>query len=138
MTLDLNRQTWATHDHATPDENGIRRVVLEGRSGQDATIRGLEEVLTDAGIYGDPPSLHPEVLYRLTDPSTPRSPRSAMSDEPKMTSEHQMDGLDRDGAGFDFCRCSCGWLSPPSPDTEVALDFWADHIREEADRGWPF
>ena len=45
-------------------------------------------------------------------------------------SEHGMGGLDVDAEGWDFCRCDCGWVSPPCPDTGTALDFWGDHIME--------
>ena len=41
------------------------------------------------------------------------------------TYEHGMGGLDRDEQGWDFCRCDCGWISPPCPDTETAVEFWA-------------
>ena len=46
------------------------------------------------------------------------------------TCEHGMGGLDRDDQGWDFSRCDCGWISPPCPDTETAVDFWGDHIME--------
>ena len=35
-----------------------------------------------------------------------------------------------DEQGWDLCRCDCGWISPPCPDTETAVDFWGDHIME--------
>lgn len=34
-----------------------------------------------------------------------------------------------DEHGWDLCRCDCGWISPPCPDTETAVEFWGDHIR---------
>ena len=49
------------------------------------------------------------------------------------TCEHGMGGLDRDDEGWDFCRCDCGWISPPCPDTETAVEFWGDHIMEVSD-----
>ena len=50
-------------------------------------------------------------------------------------SEHGLGGLDVDAEGWDFCRCDCGWVSPPCPDTETALDFWGDHIMAEDTKG---
>ena len=49
------------------------------------------------------------------------------------TYEHGMGGLDRDDEGWDFCRCDCGWISPPCPDTETAVEFWGDHVMEAND-----
>lgn len=29
--------------------------------------------------------------------------------------------------GWDVAECSCGWVSPPTPDVETAAEFWGDH-----------
>ena len=36
--------------------------------------------------------------------------------------------LTDDGDGWDVAECSCGWVSPPCPDTEIAAEFYADHL----------
>ena len=46
------------------------------------------------------------------------------------TYEHEMEYVGLDEQGWDFCRCGCGWISPPCPDTETAVEFWGDHIME--------
>ena len=52
----------------------------------------------------------------------------------KYAGEHQFDGLDRGAEGWDFSSCSCGWVSPPCPDTDTACDFWGDHLKAEVTR----
>ena len=44
--------------------------------------------------------------------------------------EHEMEYIGIDEQGWDFCRCDCGWISPPCPDTETAVEFWGDHVME--------
>lgn len=50
------------------------------------------------------------------------------------TDDHEFGGLDTDADGWDFSRCDCGWVSPPCPDTDTAVEFWGDHIMEANDR----
>lgn len=44
---------------------------------------------------------------------------------PKLTS-HTLT-LDQDEGGWDVPTCSCGWVGPPCPDTEIAAEFYTDH-----------
>ena len=35
--------------------------------------------------------------------------------------------LMKDDEGWDISECQCGWVSPPSPDVEIAAEFYAEH-----------
>lgn len=35
-----------------------------------------------------------------------------------------------DEFGWDYARCTCGWVSPPCPEKAIAADFYGDHRAE--------
>lgn len=57
--------------------------------------------------------------YRMTDTPSPTSTWQQMA-------SHGLT-LDKDGDGWDFASCLCGWISSPCPDVETAAEFYGDH-----------
>lgn len=38
------------------------------------------------------------------------------------------EGIEKDGEGFVFATCHCGFQTPPMPDTETVIDTLMEHV----------